>query len=457
MVFSCTDPESCSSQLPRFEQEESAFAARREFFDEMASQHDQVGAISYLPVSLLPESSAAHNSDPWSRDESFDALLKEATSGGFSKSSVNYPERMGEQIALLRHPVAVSLLADKLAVQNYEYRKDKLAKVLVWIVRQEAEDRRESVFSYFHREVEPLLKTAESRSRVQSMLAGRQEEASTEELLDASASLWLYKHAPFSDRVKFLLFCDEDEVSGYVPREDENFQEYDNSGVVGSMNVSLGDLPAGFIAYDIETDTANGYGLRPTRSQITEIVLSSHDKSWVLSGDEKFILTKFAEMLNELPSGTTLVGWNNHSFDNLSLQTRAQFHGIKNWRGRLIPVRNSTNFQSAGPSRDNQSLEWVNSSGAVLSDRDLFQEKTVFDLRRGERFTLGLKNFLKSFDCNPIQVDRSRLHLLSEQERVDYVLSDGIATLRALTELERMKMEFFIQEPSPSNSASMWV
>lgn len=362
----------------------------------------------------------------------FDRALVAAAEGGFAKASEAYPTHIDSQLAILKHSVAVEFVAKKLCLASSDKMLHMYADVLAWVIRTESQETGEGKKKVYARLVDPHLRTRRAALRVQAALS-IDAEPTLADLLNVAGMLWVNRNAPYHARTKALLFAQETSVDGYTPKDERVTQVFDNAPVAVRLNMDLNDLPEGVLGYDIETDTANGYGLRPFRSQITEVVLSARDKSWVFSGDERYILESLAAVLNEQPEGTILAGWNNHSFDNIALQTRAEFHGVENWNGSLVSTENYTGFSSVGPLEDPQSLSWMTSDGHVLDEVDVFQIKSMCDKMMGLRYTRGLKPFVESMGCSPVKVDRARLHELTEEERVDYVLSDGLATLRAYT------------------------
>lgn len=409
MAVYCSFPEECPVGVPH----------NQHYVDGEAANRAKEGAAAALMFQEQIPSS-------------FEKSLLAAADGGFVQASEAYPTHLQAQLDLLLDPIAVEHIAHKLCVSSGEKKRNQYAAVLAWVVNTESERTGEGMKKVFRRLVEPHLKTKQALLRAQAALS-LNEQPSVSELLYASGSLWIYRLSPYHNRAKLLLFADPQPADGYTPRDEKITQRIPNSSVAKKMKVDLEDLPEGTWGYDIETDTSLGYGLRPHRGQITEVVLSSRDESFVFAGDEKHILEEFATKLNSLPAGDIIVGWNNRCFDNIALQTRAELHGIKNWGGRLVSAPNHTMFSSVGPLNDPQKLVWTTTAGDELQEEDVFQMKSMYDSSQGQRYTRGLKPFVENLGCNPITVDRSMLHNLTDEERIAYVLSDGIATLRALT------------------------
>lgn len=367
-------------------------------------------------------------------DKHFDDALEKAIAGGFVRASSDYPQHYEAQLGILLAPTALSYVADNLSIASSEYSKTQYARALAWAANEYARLYRMDVKQAFRLFVEGKLRTRSAQARVLEEVVHNQ--YSTDDVLKVAGNLWIYRDSPFHQRAKALLFSTSFEVGGYEKQDVKHHEVASHEKILPLMKISREDLPEGVLAFDIETDTSNGFGLRPMLTQITEVVVSSRDQSWIFAGDERHILESFAELLNSQQNPVVMAGWNNWCFDNIALQTRAEHHEIEGWGGELEETSNFTVFEPAGPSSSAQALTWVTPDGLTLRDIDIFQEKVVWDRARGEKYTQGLKPFVENLGCEPIKVDRHRLHELSQDERRDYVLSDGISTLRALTEVK---------------------
>lgn len=366
-------------------------------------------------------------------DRALDEALSKVVASGFTKASNHgTPGLLEDQVALLLEPEALAYLGEKVSTTTSAYLRTRFSRALAWVSHRWATLKNLTPLVAYHQVVEEHVLTTAARTLVMQDIQGPL--ASHEDLLYVSSKLWLFRNTPFHQRAKDLLVAQDTVMDGYVHQEVKVFQEFENSAAVPRLKMHLDDLPEGVLAYDVETDTSRGFGLRPHRTQITEVVLSTKETSWVAAGDERFILEKFAEVLNSLPGNYLLSGWNNWCFDNIMLQSRAEYHGVSGWRGALTPTENKTLFEPVGPTSAAQALTW-----GPLEDRDVFQEKTTLDLSQGMRYTRGLKPFLESLGCEPVKVDRNKLHELPPEERTAYVLSDGLSTLRASTEVARLQ------------------
>lgn len=371
------------------------------------------------------------------RDPEFEEALTLAADGGFVRASKDYPQHFDAQVNILFTSTGITHLADKVSTAASDYLKNRYARTLAWVTHSLSIRESSDLKTVFRKQIQPALRTRGAVSRVLEAL--QNELPPKDEVVSVAGSMWIYRDSSFHVLAKSLIWSDPFSVSGYIPRVEKVFKKIDNRDTLARMNVDVSDLPENVLAFDIETDTVNGYGLRPTKTQITEIVISGKDYSWVIAGDERFILEKFASVLNKQDSRIVLAGWNNYSFDNITLQTRAEFHRTRGWGGSLELASNVTVFEPCGPTLNNYSMVWTTSDGSLLHDVDIFQEKAVWDQSQGERFTAGLKPFVESLDCNPVRLDRAALHEYSDEERQDYVLSDGICTLRAASEVWRLQ------------------
>lgn len=245
------------------------------------------------------------------------------------------------------------------------------------------------------------------------------------DLLHEVAFRLFKKGGPLHERALATLQKENQTISGYRHKVQQDKLVYDTHEVAARLNVDAQEFSSDVIAYDIETDTSRGYGLRAHKAQITEIVLSSRGESIVLAGDEKYILTEFANYMNSLDRSKTLVGWNNRGFDNLFLDFRARHHGIENWGATLIDIEEDGPYPPISGFNHRAALAWVSPEGVRHDDRDIFQE--VYE--QNGNVARGLKPHARSLGATPIVVDRNNMHVLSEDERKAYTLSDGIMTL----------------------------
>ena len=368
-----------------------------------------------------------HGGAPQHYDYSFDAPLELAVEHGFRRASPG-EDLESAQVSMLLHPQAVHAITRSLKYLQRDKVRRRVGRALAWIAKELGARQGVDIRRSYLENIAPHLHGEENIATFMEALMAR--EATPGDLLHTSASLWMSRSSPFHGRAKYLLFSGSGTPTGYTPQNNLTTARRSTAEIAGKLGVDSTMLPRGVLAFDLETDTRNGFGLLPMRSQITEIVLSDAQDTLVLSGDERMILEAFRDELNSRArSGAfTLAGWNNHLFDNIFLQSRAEHHLIHGWRGRLSPVENSTPFEPCGPTGVAHSFSWGDSS---MEDVDLFQERARQNALGGNGHMDSLKDFLSAHDAHPIRVERNTMHLLGDEERLDYALSDGICTLRA--------------------------
>lgn len=246
---------------------------------------------------------------------------------------------------------------------------------------------------------------------------------SLDDMAKIGCRLYANPGAPLFSQAAAFERQDSKNIRGYTPLDRFSISRRDTSVIARKMFVDPDLLAEDVIAYDIETDTTNGHGLRPHLSQVTEMCFVSKHETIVLSGDEKQILTNFARLMNALPQGTKTTGWNNTGFDNIFLQSRARFHGIKEWGGSLVEGDHAPRYAPAGGFERPQFMPWTKPDGCVIDNDDAQVE---FAKRTG--YPMALKAAARRLGAEPIELDRARLHEYTDEERADYVASDGIAT-----------------------------
>jgi hypothetical protein len=356
--------------------------------------------------------------------------LDSAVQSGFVKASGVFTDLAVAQASILLSRTAASLVAESLPYLE-DGELNAHMKSCVWIALQLGGSVEEA-----KKVLRQLVPEAFDVTRLYRVLKQFPQVQLDDEILSVAGHLWLFKSSPFHKVAKVILLGSELEcTSGYTKKARECFSVRENRLLLDSMRLKSCDLPENVLTYDIETDTTFGFGLRPRLSQVTEIALSNKTHSFVISGDEKFILTKFAELLNSQEPGTVLAGWNNRIFDNVALQTRAEFHGIHGWNGVLVEACNYTLFEPVSHDGRPYELQWVTSSGEVLRDADVLQEKALIAGTYSNTARVGLKDFVKSLGVQPIVLDRQDLHLYDVEDRENYAISDSLITLRAFHEI----------------------
>lgn len=210
-------------------------------------------------------------------------------------------------------------------------------------------------------------------------------------------------------------------------------------------------------AFDIETDTDGVNGLDPREARITEIAIATAKEDVVFSdADEAKLIQDFDQYVRSLPPGL-LTGWNSVFFDNPFIWSR--WHGVDGAGEPFVDAR-ATHSAVTGcelgmhpilapgltPKYDflpgyTSAINFVWSSSSWLR-LDVHQHLDVSFTYKQVAADLGVKHRLKPvckalgipmFDANgkpyedaanPSEVDRTKMHLLSAQDRHDYAVSD---------------------------------
>lgn len=190
---------------------------------------------------------------------------------------------------------------------------------------------------------------------------------------------------------------------------------------------------------DIETDNSTNHGLDPFRSTITEIAVATADGGEVFTGSERTILSDLDEYLRELPAGL-IVTWNGLFFDVPFIATRAEeirhnigeaFHlipqpGLKPKYDYLPGFTEAQTFTferlGVGPQHSHLDI-----SLAWKSFAESFGTKLV-DGKTKPVVPWSLKPVAKAAGIEMFEIDRTRLHDYSDEDRNRYVLSDSSGT-----------------------------
>ena len=174
-----------------------------------------------------------------------------------------------------------------------------------------------------------------------------------------------------------------------------------------------------FYGLDIETDTSTG-GLDPTCSAIVAVAVSGSDLEIVLDGPEAQLIVELDALVAQLQPGV-VVTWNGGRFDLPFIAHRAAHHGI----GLGLDLT-----EAPGRSLRHRAEEEVDHQRSYLAtwyDHGHLDGYRLFrsDAGRALGLSCGLKNLARLVGLVPIEVDRSNIHLLSEQELAEYVASDA--------------------------------
>jgi DNA polymerase family B, exonuclease domain len=165
---------------------------------------------------------------------------------------------------------------------------------------------------------------------------------------------------------------------------------------------------------DIETDTTLD-GLDATRAAILAVAVSTVDGDEVLMGDERDVLRRLDELLASLAPGL-LVTWNGTFFDLPFIAERAALLGLD--LGLRLGGERCVEWppeRRPGPYRCNW---WQHRH---LDGYRLYRD----DLGRAFGLSCGLKPLSRLVGLVPVEVDRTAMHLLSDQQMREYVASDA--------------------------------
>src|SRR5690606_33781186 len=127
------------------------------------------------------------------------------------------------------------------------------------------------------------------------------------ELSRVAYNLYGFAGSPLHSKAREVDDKQNTTVTGYYPGTPHT-SKMSTQDVAEKMGIDVNTLPDGYVAFDIETDTSHGYGLRPHRTQITEVVISDKNETIVLSGDEKHILQGFTDYMNSRSEPVVLTG-----------------------------------------------------------------------------------------------------------------------------------------------------
>ena len=176
---------------------------------------------------------------------------------------------------------------------------------------------------------------------------------------------------------------------------------------------------------DIETDTTVD-GLDPARSAVVTVALSSAGVDEVFSGSEPDLLVDLDDRLRELEPGV-LATWNGAAFDLPFLADRAATWGV----ALGLHLR----FDPGIPARYEP---LPGHRGAYRAAWHHHAHVDAYRLYRGDvgpalRVSCSLKSIARLVGLAPIEVDRTRVHDLSQEALHAYASSDA-RLARVLTE-----------------------
>ncbi len=178
--------------------------------------------------------------------------------------------------------------------------------------------------------------------------------------------------------------------------------------------------PLPLYGLDIETDTSEN-GLDPAVAPVVSVAIIGEHHRIVLEGDESSLLLRLDATIASLPQGV-LVTWNGAAFDLPFIAHRAYLCGVESglqlWHDTSIRSRNEPLSGHPGSYRGT----WH--GHRHLDGYRLFRADAGAVLH----LACGLKPMAKLVGLDPVEVDRERIHLLTDAERQAYVASDAEVT-----------------------------
>ncbi|MEM9201967.1 MAG: 3'-5' exonuclease [Actinomycetota bacterium] len=198
------------------------------------------------------------------------------------------------------------------------------------------------------------------------------------------------------------------------------------------------------IGLDIETDTSID-GLDPRCSPVVALALSSSAGEWVFDHEDEAALLRAADdHIASLESGV-LVTWNGSGFDLPFITDRAHRLGL------TIGLHTVHD-----PALPGQARPLPGHPGRVrgrwhrLAHLDGYQAFRA-DVGQNLPISCGLKSLARFVGLPVVEVDRTRIHELTAQQRHDYVASDA-RLARALVERRADRAAWVDQSPSSRGS-----
>lgn len=180
-----------------------------------------------------------------------------------------------------------------------------------------------------------------------------------------------------------------------------------------------------FYALDIETDTSKSptSGLDPNEGGITSIAFVGDDLNVVLtdSHGETEMLGDLEKLILSVPAGV-ITSWNGAVFDFPFIASRSEHLGVKTSLRLLYDPSIEVKYRATPGFLGGYRVNWGTHSH--LDVQHLYKAKA---LEAGVPWSLKPVGRLMGLD--PIEVDRTKMHLLTPEEERAYVLSDAVTTL----------------------------
>ncbi len=197
---------------------------------------------------------------------------------------------------------------------------------------------------------------------------------------------------------------------------------------------------------DIETDTTEN-GLDPRVAAVVTVALAGQGYEEVFTGPEAQLLTDLDERLAQLEPGV-IATWNGAAFDLPFIADRAAQHGVplglRLEHDRAITMRRAPLPGHRGAYR----ASWFDHG-----------HLDAYRLYRGDvgpamRISCSLKSIARFVGLSPIEVDRTKIHDLSNEALHAYAASDA-RLARILTERRWGTACRFIDRVDPVDTAAV--
>ncbi|MET0901943.1 MAG: 3'-5' exonuclease [Acidimicrobiales bacterium] len=194
---------------------------------------------------------------------------------------------------------------------------------------------------------------------------------------------------------------------------------------------------------DIETDTTEN-GLDPRVAAVVTVALAGPDYEEVFTGPEPELLIDLDERLAQLVPGV-LATWNGAAFDLPFLSDRAALHGLP----LGLRLRHD-------PSITMRRAPLPGHRGAYRASWHDHGHLDAYRLYRGDvgpalRISCSLKSIARFVGLVPVEVDRTRIHDLSNEALHAYAASDA-RLARILTERRWGTASRFIDRVAPEDA-----
>ena len=168
---------------------------------------------------------------------------------------------------------------------------------------------------------------------------------------------------------------------------------------------------------DIETDTTMG-GLDPAKAPIVAIAIAGESRSWVFTGSEADILRRTDLHIRSLAAGV-LVTWNGARFDLPFIADRANTLGVELGL-TLVADKRARSRRDPLPGHQ----------GGYLANWHAHTHLDAYRVYRADvgaslGIPCGLKTLARFAGLEPVEVDRTMIHELTDDELHAYVASDA--------------------------------